>query len=130
MMERPAVFWGSAVLAAMVFAALVPLLMPFETLRLMSPEDQRRGWLLTVFCGGVLAALFGLSAAISGPRLINIGIRDVAEAGSVMKALETARKTKKIDDPSRMNFATWVVAMGVALIGCYFVLWLTLPVPA
>jgi hypothetical protein len=122
--ESPLRFWGSAVLVAVVFAALVPLLMPFERLRLVTPEDQQRAWLLTVFCGGVIALLFGASAVLTAGRP-GVGVREVADAGgSVQKALEVARERRQ--EGGVRNFGTWTIATGGALIGCYFVLWLAL----
>jgi hypothetical protein len=122
--DSPLRFWGSAVAAAVVFSAVVPLVFPYEALRLVTPEDQRRAWLLTVFCGGVMMVLFGMSALLSGP-IGGVGIRDVHEAGSVTRAMEAARERRRQTHVG--SFATWVVAAGGALVGCYFVLWLTLP---
>lgn len=121
------VFWGSAVLAAVVFAALVPVLMPYERLRLVEAADRERAWLLTVFCGGVMAVLFGMAGLLSGPRLTTV--RDVVEAGSVGKALEARERAVKEQGRERLrwrNFAGWLIAAGAALVGCYFALWLAL----
>ena len=126
--RRPGLaFWGSAVLAAAAFAALVPVLFPYEGLGLVTAADRERVWLLTVFTGGVMAVLFGLSGILSGPRLITT--RDVVEAGSVGKAREAVERSLRGHGEERTrwrNFGTWVVAMGASLIAIYFVLWLWL----
>ena len=118
------VFWGSAVLAAAAFAALVPLLFPFRALGLVTEADRERVWLLTVFCAGVLAVLFGASGAMG--TLSYLAWRDVDEAGSVREALRKRAQAKREPGPYTRNFAVWTVATGCFLIGIYFALWLAL----
>jgi len=90
---RPALrFWGSAVLAAAGFAALVPLLFPFRALGLDPAADRPRIWLLTVFCAGVMALLLGVSGMIGGHFL---GLRDVLEAKSATIAIERHRQARE-----------------------------------
>lgn len=118
--SRTLIFWGSAALFAAAFAALVPLVFPFETLRLVTPEDRERVWLLTVFCAGVMALLFGLSGLFG--TLGYIGVRDVLEAGTVLEAMKQRARARKTDRSHTRNFGTWIVAAGVFLIAAYFVL--------
>jgi hypothetical protein len=126
--RRPALFfWASAVLAATAFAVLAPHLLPYGRLGLETQAERERAWLLTVFCAGVLAVLFGVSAALGvGPKML--AFRDVADAGSVIAAKEQARRAGALR-PTRGysgNFALWTVAVGGFLLAIYFGLWLTL----
>jgi hypothetical protein len=116
-------FWGSAVLAAAVFAALVPVLFPFRALGL--ELERTRVWLLTVFCAGVMALLFGLSGVI-GSRFV--GLRDVLDAKSATIAIERQRESRKALLARRgwRNAGGWTVAAGASLIAIYFVLLLVL----
>ena len=120
MMKRAMVFWGSAPLAAAAFAALVPLLFPFRALGLDPAGDRTRIWLLTVFCAGVMALLFGTSGMI-GARFI--GLRDVLEHRSATIAIERERQAR---DGSRArgvrNPGAWTVTAGATLIAIYFLL--------
>jgi len=111
-------FWGSAVLGAALFAALVPLLFPFRAAGLDPTADRTRIWLLTVFCAGVMAVLFGLSGALGGRFL---GVRDVYFARGVQGAVEQHRKSGAA--PRRrgwLNAGVWTLAFGAALIAIYF----------
>ena len=124
-MRPAAVFWGSAALAAGAFAALAPHLLPFGALGIVTAADRERAWLLTVFCAGVMALLFGGSGALGAFNFLTF--RDVAEAGSVLKAKEERRKAGKAEAiPYTRNFALWVVATGAFLVAIYFALWLAL----
>jgi len=115
-------FWGSAVLAAAVFAALVPVLFPFRTLGL--ELERTRIWLLTVFCAGVITLLFGLSGVI-GSRFV--GLRDVLEAKSATIAIERQRESRKaMTGRGWRNAGGWTVAAGASLIAIYFILWMVL----
>ncbi|MFL5540428.1 MAG: hypothetical protein ACJ8J0_15670 [Longimicrobiaceae bacterium] len=118
-------FWGSAVLAAAVFAALVPVLFPFRALGLDPAAERTRIWLLTVFCAGVMALLFGVSGVI-GSRFV--GLRDVLEAKSATIAIERERESRKALSGRRgwRNAGGWTVAAGASLIAIYFVLLLVL----
>ena len=117
-------FWGSAVLAAILFAAAAPLLFPFRALGLDPAADRPRIWMLTVFCAGVMALLFGLSGMLGGRFL---GLRDVLEHRSATIAIERERQAR---DGSRArgarNPGAWTVAAGASLIAIYFVLLLAL----
>jgi len=121
-----AVFWGSAALAAAAFAALAPHLLPFGMLGLEQAADRERAWLLTVFCAGIMALLFGASGALGVAGLLSF--RDVAEAGSVLKAKEEKQKARAAAGtiPYTRNFALWLVATGAFLVAAYFALWLAL----
>jgi hypothetical protein len=125
--SAPLRFWGSAVLVALVFAALVPVLFPFRALGMDPAVERERVWMVVVFYTGVLAVLFGLGALISGPRLVST--RDIAEAGSVGRAVDRARRARRSPQERRRawaNFATWLVACGGSLVLCYFALWAAL----
>lgn len=123
-MTRPALrFWGSAVLAAAVFAALVPVLFPFRALGLDPSSDRPRIWMLTVFCAGVMALLFGVSGMIGGRFL---GLRDVLEAKSATIAIERHRQTREGLGRGWRNAGGWTVAAGASLIAIYFGLSLVL----
>jgi hypothetical protein len=113
-------FWGSAVLAAAVFAALVPVLFPFRALGLDRGTDLARIWLLTVFCAGVMAVLFGASGLL-GTRLL--GVRDVIEAESARTAVERHRASVRASrERGWRNAGGWTVAAGASLIAIYFIL--------
>jgi len=113
-------FWGSAVLAAAVFAALVPVLFPFRALGLDRSADRPRIWLLTVFCAGVMAVLFGASGLAFG-RLL--GLRDVLEAKSATIAIERQRQAREeLTGRGWRNAGGWTVAAGMSLLVIYFVL--------
>lgn len=117
-------FWGSAVLAAAAFAALVPVLFPFRALGLDPAVERTRIWLLTVFCCGVMALLFGVSGVI-GSRFV--GVRDVLEAKSAAIAIERQRESRKtLAGRGWRNAGGWTVAAGASLIAIYFVLLLVL----
>jgi len=113
------VFWGSAPLAAIVFAALVPLLFPFRGLGLDPAADRPRIWMLTVFCAGVLSLLLGASGLLSRA----IGVRDVLEERSATIAIERLRQSREASRArGRMNAGTWTLAAGASLIVIYCVL--------
>ena len=123
-MRRGAAFWGSTVGAAVVFTLLVPVLFPFRALGLDPAADRDRIWLLTVFCAGVMALLFGLSGALGGRFL---GIRDVYFAGSAHKAVERHKQSgEALKHRGWMNAGVWTVAFGGSLMAIYFVLFLAL----
>lgn len=123
-MSRALRFWASAPLAALLFAALVPLLFPFGALGMDRAAERDRVWLVVVFYCGVLALLFGVGTLISGPRVVST--QDVVEAGSVGKALDAVRRSRERGPERRSswrNFATWLMAFGAALLAFYFALW-------
>ena len=112
-------FWGSAVLAAAAFAALVPLLFPFRPLGLDPAADRTRIWLLAVFCAGVMALMFGLSGALGGRYL---GTRDVYFARGVARAVDLHQKAGAVPRRGGLNAGVWTLAFGASLIAIYFVL--------
>lgn len=119
-MSRSLKFWGSAVGAALLFAALVPVLFPFGALGLDRAADRPRVWLLTVFCAGIMAVAFGVSGAIGGRFL---GVRDVLEAKSYTIAAERQKQAmESVRGRGWMNAGTWTVAAGASLLATYFVL--------
>lgn len=125
-MNRPALrFWGSAAGAAVVFAALVPVLMPFRALGLDPAVERDFVWLLTIFCTGVMLILFGASAWISGKR--SIGLRDVVEAGGVPQALDRAAARGEAEEGRYTeNAAAWCVVTGALLLLIYALLYAAL----
>lgn len=125
MNRRALRFWGSAAGAAIVFAALVPVLMPYRAMGLDPAAERDRVWLLTVFCTGVMLVLFGLGAWIGGKR--SVSLRDVADAGGVSQALERARAARPADDARYTeNAAAWCVVTGALLLTAYFALYAAL----
>lgn len=120
MKRRGLVFWASAVGVAAVFALLVPVLFPFRALGLDPAADRARIWLLTVFCTGVMALLFGASGALGGRFL---GVRDVYFAGGTREAVERHREAgKALKARGWMNAGVWTISFGASLIAIYFVL--------
>jgi hypothetical protein len=120
------IFWGSAVGVALVFAAAAAALLPYDALRLYTAAERERAWLLTVWTGGVMAILFGLSATIGWVG--GIGFRDVVEAGSVKKAAEKRRQVERQhkQDSFHSRFDWWLISTGVFLVLIYFAGWLAL----
>jgi hypothetical protein len=112
-------FWGSAAAASIGFAALVPI-----PIALSPAEDRYRVWLLTVFTAGVMMALFGLAALISGRR--SVGFRDIMDAGSVGDALRRAGQGRAENAAYTTNAAVWCIVTGALLIVVYFALWMAL----
>lgn len=126
MNRAAAVFWGSAVAVALVFAAAAAALLPYDALRLYTAAERERAWLLTVWTGGVMAILFGLTATIGWRG--GIGFRDVVEAGSLKKAAEKRRQAKRQqeEDSFHSRFDWWLISTGGFLVAIYFVGWLAL----
>jgi Na+/melibiose symporter-like transporter len=112
-------FWGSAAAACIAVTALAPLIIAWSP-----AEDRQFVWLLTVFTAGVMMALFGLAALISGRR--SVGLRDVIEAKSVGAALARARQDRTESEAYTSNAAAWCVVTGALLIAAYFALWMAL----
>jgi hypothetical protein len=119
------VFWASALSVAVVFAASAAAFLPYESLRLHSAAERERAWLLTVWTGGIVAILFGLSARLG--VFTGIGFREVAEARSIRKALEAHRQRLK-GPPSEFSrsFDSWLIVTGALLVTIYFIGWLAL----
>jgi hypothetical protein len=119
------VYWGSALAVAIAFAAAAAAFLPYEALRLHTAAERERAWLLTLWSGGVIAILFGLSARLGA--FTGIGFREVMEARSYRQAVEMHRARLK---PSETDFAgtfdSWLMATGAMLVAIYFVSWLAL----
>ncbi|HEX2187482.1 MAG TPA: hypothetical protein VHG51_01230 [Longimicrobiaceae bacterium] len=121
-MRRPGLrFWVWAFGVAGAVAGAAALLMPYGTLGLATAAERERAWLLTVWTAGVMAVLFGLTARI-GMR--GVGVRDVADAGSVRAAIEERRRAQRADAGPALDL--WLIATGGILIGIYFAGWLVL----
>jgi hypothetical protein len=112
-------FVASAVLAAGAFAGATAWLFPYRALRLDSPELRWNAWLLTLWTAGVLALCFG-AAGLRGPGT-PLGGRDVAHAGSLGDALRERHLSRSAR--AGANFATWLLAVGAALVAIYFAAW-------
>ena len=120
MKRRGLVFWASALGVALGFALLVPVLFPFRALGLDPAADRARIWLLTVFCTGVMALLFGASGALGGRFL---GVRDVYFASGIREAVDRHREAgKALKGRGWMNAGVWTISFGASLIAIYFLL--------
>jgi len=119
-------FWGSAVAVALIFAALTAAFFPYESLRLRTPAERERAWLLTLWTAGVVSILFGLSARLGA--FGGIGMREVVEAGSIQEASRRHRERLKAgqEDEFASTFDAWLIVTGLILIGVYFAAWLWL----
>jgi len=111
---------------AALFALLSALLLPFEPLGIRTAAERERAWLLTLWCAGVLAVLFGLATRLGA--FGGIGAREVVDAGSVPAAAERQRQSRRVwgGGAFHQSFAWWTVAVGALLIAIYFAGWLAL----
>jgi hypothetical protein len=112
-------FWGTVLGVALLYTLLTALLLPFDRLGAATEALRWRTWLLTLWTGGVLCVLFGL-AGLLGYRLPP-GFREVAEAGSLRAAMRARAAARERGEGG--NFAVWLMALGVVLVGVYFVVW-------
>jgi hypothetical protein len=128
-------FWGSAVAVAGGVALLAALLFPYQGLGMTTREEREWAWLVTVWTGGVLMILFGLSAVLGWGS--GLGFRDVYDSLRVSPGQGAdearARVQERIEQSRRRvgtafhgNFAWWVVSTGGLLILTYFGGWLVL----
>ena len=126
MTRQMLLFWGSALGVAIGFALLAPLLVPFRRLGLETLADRQRVWLVTLWCGGVLAVLFGASSLLG--TFGGIGARDVLESGSVHLAVEERHRSRRQwgAEPFHRSFGWWSVSVGLLLLVFYFIAWLVL----
>ena len=124
-MNRSALrFWGTAAGTSIVFAALVPVLFPFRAAGLDPATERVRIWLLVVFCVGAMLVLMGAGAWIGGQR--SMGLRDIADARGVQRALERAKAARQVEESYTHNAAAWCVATGGLLVLIYFALYAAL----
>ena len=114
-------FWGSAVLLALGVAVGAAYGLPYERLRLDTPAEQRRAWLLTLWTMGVLAILFGASGLLAFAT--PLGFREVAEAGTLTGAREARDQARGGAAGFHRNFAWWLVAFGALMVALYFIAW-------
>lgn len=121
MRRAPLWFWGTAAAAAVLVSAAA-LVVPYAVPGIDTDAEWTRAYLITVFCSGVMAVLFGTASAL-GTRLFVV--RDIVEAGSVAALHEKERQAaaERAGRPYTENLALWVVAMGGFLIAIYFALW-------
>jgi hypothetical protein len=120
---RPLHFWGTALLAAAALGAAIALLFPFGALGIEAGAERERGWLLAVWTAGVMAICFGASGLLGA--FSPITFRDVADAGSVLAAVDAKRESKQRHrETAFYNFAGWTVSFGGFLLLLYFVGWL------
>jgi hypothetical protein len=121
----PVRFWLTAVLAALGFGGLVTIALPYDALGLATPVDRERAWLLTVWTAGVMAICFGVAGLVSA--VSPIGVREIAESGSVLDAINAQRDSRQQRAAAPFyNFAGWMTMTGVFLLAVYFAGWLTL----
>jgi hypothetical protein len=118
------VFWISAFGAALGFAGVVALLFPYGALGIHTAAEVQRAWLLTVFTGGAMAICFGVSGLLGMITPITFG--DVAQAGSVIAAIETRQEERRQLTSPFYNFAGWTVSTGAFLVLIYFAGWISL----
>jgi hypothetical protein len=122
---KPLRFWGTAGLAAVGLGVAVALLFPFGPLGIETLAERQRAWLLTVWTSGVMAICFGATGLLA--TVSPITFRDVAEAGSVVAAIEARRSARQGQSSNAYyNFAGWSVSTGLCLLLLYFVGWLIL----
>ena len=114
-------FWASAILAALGFAAMAAFLTPYEMIGAENDSDRRRILLLIIWTSGVMAVCFGAAGLLAS--VTPLGFRDVAEKGSVNAAIEARRLAGGRAEDRFFNFAGWVLATGMFLIGTYFAAW-------
>lgn len=120
---RPLHFWLTAAGTAALIGALVALFFPFGPLGIETAAERQRAWLLTVWTAGVMAVCFGAAGLLSA--VAPIGFRDVAEAGSVLDAIDARREARKRQDAHNFyNFAGWTVSTGGMLLILYFAGWI------
>ncbi|HEX6925983.1 MAG TPA: hypothetical protein VF167_11235 [Longimicrobiaceae bacterium] len=120
-MKREALrFWGSAVAVAVAWAVIAPLVLPYEALGLESAAARGRAWLLTLWTSGVMSICFGAAGLLG--YVSPIGFKEVAEAGSLMQAIEARRRARR-EGSFHQNFAWWLIVTGLLLIAIYFVVW-------
>ena len=121
-MNRKAIFfWATLLAVAAGFAAAAAFLFPYDSLRLTTQPERWRAWLLTLWTGGVMSVLFGVSALVG--YISPVGFREVHEAGSVTKALEARKQLRRDQHGFHQNFAWWLTCLGGVLIALYFVVW-------
>jgi hypothetical protein len=126
MKRKILVFWGSALVVTVVFAATTAAFFPYDALRLHTPAERERAWLLLMWVAGVMSVLLGLTSLLGG--LGGIGFRDVAEAGSLQNALEERKRSARRwgEEDFHRSFDWWLVCTGLLLVVAYFIAWLAL----
>lgn len=121
-MIRPAVrFWASAIAVAVAWTVAASLLLPYEALGLETGADRGRAWLLTLWTSGVMAICFGVAGILG--FAMPLGFKEVAEAGSVVEAMEARRRSRRQGGSFYQNFAWWLIITGLLLIIIYFLVW-------
>lgn len=115
-------FWLSSVAATLVFAAAAAWLFPYGALNIEAGPARHRAWLLILWTSGVMCICFAAAALLS--TVVPIGIRDVADAGSVGAARE-ARLRNAGGGRSFYNFGGWLLTTGILLLVTYFAGWVT-----
>ncbi len=97
-------------------------LFPYGALDIEPGPERHSAWLLTLWTTGVMCICFGGAALLSS--VVPIGIRDVAEAGSVSAAHE-ARRSQSSGPSPFFNFGGWLLTTGSFLLMIYFAAWST-----
>lgn len=114
-------FWLAAIGVAGGWAVASAFLFPYGMLDLETDAERSRVWLLLLWTSGVMAVCFGAAGLLGygGP----IGFREVAEAGSLTRALAARRSARRVSTSFHANFAWWLIVTGILLIGIYFMAW-------
>jgi hypothetical protein len=122
---NPSRFWITSVIAALVLGALVAVGFPFGLLGVADGIERERAWLLTIWTLGVMSVCFGVSGLAA--TLSPISVRDIAERGSVVGAIEARRESRRDRAANPFyNFAGWITTTGFFLLLVYFAGWLLL----
>lgn len=114
-------FWLTAAVVAAAWSVLASILLPYDALGLEGGAERSRAWLLTLWTSGVLAICFG-SAGLLG-HMTPLGFREVAEAGSLTRAIEDRRRSRRQGAGFHANFAWWLIITGAMIIVIYFFVW-------
>ncbi len=117
-------FWATSLVVAVGFAVLCILAFPYDAIGADTAPERHRALLLTLWTAGVMAICFGGAGLVGS--ITPIGIRDVAEVGSVTAAVEARRSARMRDTARFYNFAGWIVATGLWVILIYFGAWLSM----
>jgi len=114
-------FWLAAAAVAGGWTVLASLLFPYEALGFGTGPERLRVWLLLLWTSGIMAICFGAAGVLSYGG--SIGVREVADAGSLTGALSARRRAKRETGSLYTNFAWWLIVTGALLICIYFVAW-------
>ena len=111
----------SALAVALGWTVATSAFFPYEAVGAETGADRARIWLLTLWTGGVMAICFGAAGLLgySAP----LGFKEVADAGSLTRAMEERRRSRRQIGSIYTNFAWWLMVTGALLIVIYFLVW-------